>query len=278
MPTTDNDGINPHNADFPIVSPHPPIPVNVEPQITDNDTADTDEAGENDQQALISNVDPDLPAVDDGLSRLEQMTKDVLDQDTVEEIPQISEPSEQQASAETGESSHISSISGDIEATWSTSDDPNPTDKANATPIISIETRAPTEINAGQSAPVKITVRNLGETTAHGVIVQSSWTGMAKSLRCDPEPDSVNQNAIQFPARIIEPNCEDIFTFELVAEERGDIEVTADVSFDSDAERSAFMSEYLEATRDLLDRYGAKGANPYRVVLAIHPKTEGSMQ
>ena len=231
MPSTDNDGINPHNADFPFVSPPPTIPLNVEPQITDNVTADTDEAGENDQQALISNVDRDMPAVD-GLSQLEQMTNDILDQDTVEEIPQVSEPSEKQASAETDESSHISLISGDIEPKRP-SDDPNPTDKANATPIISIETRAPTEINAGQSAPVKITVRNLGETTAHGVIVQSSWTGMGESLRCDPEPDSVNQNAIQFPARTIEPNCEDIFTFELVAEERGDIEVTADVSFDT---------------------------------------------
>ncbi len=54
--------------------------------------------------------------------------------------------------------------------------------------------------------------------------------------------------------------------------------VSAEVSFDSDAERSAFMREYLEATKDLLDRYGAKGGKPYRVVLAIHPQTEGSMQ
>ncbi len=54
--------------------------------------------------------------------------------------------------------------------------------------------------------------------------------------------------------------------------------VSAEVSFGSDAERSAFMREYLEATRELLDRYGAKGGQPYRVVLAVHPKTEGSMQ
>ncbi len=54
--------------------------------------------------------------------------------------------------------------------------------------------------------------------------------------------------------------------------------VSAEVSFASDAERSDFMREYLEVTQDLLDRYGAKGDKPYRVVLAIHPKTEGSMQ
>lgn len=54
--------------------------------------------------------------------------------------------------------------------------------------------------------------------------------------------------------------------------------VSAEVSFASDAERSDFMREYLEVTKDLLDRYGAKGDKPYRVVLAIHPKTEGSMQ
>jgi DNA-binding transcriptional ArsR family regulator len=54
--------------------------------------------------------------------------------------------------------------------------------------------------------------------------------------------------------------------------------VSAEVSFASEAERSAFMREYLEATKDLLDRYGDKGGEPYRVVLAIHPQTEGSMQ
>ena len=54
--------------------------------------------------------------------------------------------------------------------------------------------------------------------------------------------------------------------------------VSAEVGFESDAERSDFMREYLEATKDLLDRYGAKAGKPYRVVLAIHPKTEGSLQ
>jgi len=66
--------------------------------------------------------------------------------------------------------------------------------------------------------------------------------------------------------------------------------VSAEVGFESDADRAAFMREYLETTRDLLDRYGAKGGAEYRVVLAIHPettktaktaktaKTEGSMQ
>jgi DNA-binding transcriptional ArsR family regulator len=56
--------------------------------------------------------------------------------------------------------------------------------------------------------------------------------------------------------------------------------VSAEVSFESDAERTDFMREYLEATRALLDRYGARDGAPYRVVLAIHPqtKTEGSLQ
>jgi DNA-binding transcriptional ArsR family regulator len=54
--------------------------------------------------------------------------------------------------------------------------------------------------------------------------------------------------------------------------------VSAEVSFASDADRSDFMHEYLTATRDLLDRYGAKRGEAYRVVLAIHPKTEGSIQ
>jgi len=42
--------------------------------------------------------------------------------------------------------------------------------------------------------------------------------------------------------------------------------------FASDAERAAFLREYLEATRALIDKYGGRRGPGYRVVLAVHPK------
>ncbi len=54
--------------------------------------------------------------------------------------------------------------------------------------------------------------------------------------------------------------------------------VSAEVCFADDEDRAAFMREYLEATRQLVDRYAAREGSPYRVVLAVHPDTERSLQ
>jgi hypothetical protein len=54
--------------------------------------------------------------------------------------------------------------------------------------------------------------------------------------------------------------------------------VSAQSHFASAEDRAAFMREYLEATRRLLDEYGSREGAAYRVVLAVHPQTEGSNQ
>ncbi len=54
--------------------------------------------------------------------------------------------------------------------------------------------------------------------------------------------------------------------------------VSAESRFASSEDRAAFMREYLEATRQLLDKYGSRQGAAYRVVLAVHPQTEGSNQ
>jgi DNA-binding transcriptional ArsR family regulator len=54
--------------------------------------------------------------------------------------------------------------------------------------------------------------------------------------------------------------------------------VSAEARFASPEARAAFMREYLETTRRLLDEYGAREGAPYRVVIAVHPQTEGSNQ
>jgi hypothetical protein len=47
--------------------------------------------------------------------------------------------------------------------------------------------------------------------------------------------------------------------------------VAADVSFASEADRSAFMEEYLAALGPLLKKYGAREGSPYRAVFAVYP-------
>jgi DNA-binding transcriptional ArsR family regulator len=50
--------------------------------------------------------------------------------------------------------------------------------------------------------------------------------------------------------------------------------VAAETRFASEEERAAFLREYLEATRALIDKYGGRRGAGYRVVLAVHPKIE----
>jgi DNA-binding transcriptional ArsR family regulator len=54
--------------------------------------------------------------------------------------------------------------------------------------------------------------------------------------------------------------------------------VSAETRFASSEDRAAFMREYLESTKRLLEKYGAEEGAPYRVVLTVHPQTEGSNQ
>jgi DNA-binding transcriptional ArsR family regulator len=52
--------------------------------------------------------------------------------------------------------------------------------------------------------------------------------------------------------------------------------VEADVRFADEAQRAAFLSEYVAAVGPLLKKYGVAGGEPYRVVLAVHPDPKES--
>ncbi|HET6529201.1 MAG TPA: helix-turn-helix domain-containing protein [Actinoplanes sp.] len=52
--------------------------------------------------------------------------------------------------------------------------------------------------------------------------------------------------------------------------------VEAEVRFADEAQRAAFLSEYVAAVGPLLKKYGVAGGDPYRVVLAVHPDPKES--
>jgi DNA-binding transcriptional ArsR family regulator len=54
-------------------------------------------------------------------------------------------------------------------------------------------------------------------------------------------------------------------------EEIASASVEADVHFASEADRAAFLDAYVEALRDLCDRFGAATGEPFRVVMAAFP-------
>jgi DNA-binding transcriptional ArsR family regulator len=61
-------------------------------------------------------------------------------------------------------------------------------------------------------------------------------------------------------------------------EEIASASVEAEARFASEAEREAFLDEYLRATAELLDKYGKREGAAYRVVLAAYPETEGGQE
>ena len=54
-------------------------------------------------------------------------------------------------------------------------------------------------------------------------------------------------------------------------EEIASAAVTADVRFESEEDRASFMDAYLRMTRELLERYGSKRGDRYRVMVAVYP-------
>jgi hypothetical protein len=50
--------------------------------------------------------------------------------------------------------------------------------------------------------------------------------------------------------------------------------VVAEARFNTEEDREAFFTEYVQAATRLLEQYGNKEGAPYRVVLAAYPDTE----
>ena len=61
-------------------------------------------------------------------------------------------------------------------------------------------------------------------------------------------------------------------------EEIASASVVAEAHFASEADREAFLAEYLAITADLLKKHGKKGGSGYRVLMAAYPETEGGSE
>jgi DNA-binding transcriptional ArsR family regulator len=58
-------------------------------------------------------------------------------------------------------------------------------------------------------------------------------------------------------------------------EEIASASVEAEVAFASEADRAAFLEEYLAAVGPLFSKYGRRQGDPYRVALAVYPEPGG---
>lgn len=103
-----------------------------------------------------------------------------------------------------------------------------------ALPVLSVETISPPEIIVNQSAIFRIQVNNLGDTTARGVLVQTTIPTIAKLKASDPQAQLEDEGVAKFPLGDIPPRTKRVITVELLPEERGTIDLKSRVGFQTD--------------------------------------------
>ncbi|MBI2481869.1 MAG: DUF11 domain-containing protein, partial [Planctomycetia bacterium] len=103
------------------------------------------------------------------------------------------------------------------------------------TPTLTLEKRAPTEVSVGQSAPFKIIVRNVGNVTAHGVLVTDRVPQGTKLVDASPEFTQTSDGAIAWQLGDLEPGDQAQVSIELMPLAEGEIGSVAQVSFRAQA-------------------------------------------
>jgi uncharacterized repeat protein (TIGR01451 family) len=103
------------------------------------------------------------------------------------------------------------------------------------TPTLTLEKRAPSEVSVGQAAPFKIIVRNVGDVTAHGVVVTDRVPQGTQLVDATPEFTEAADGAIAWQLGDLAPGDEAQVSIELMPLVEGEIGSVAQVSFRAQA-------------------------------------------
>ncbi len=103
------------------------------------------------------------------------------------------------------------------------------------TPSLTLEKRAPSEVSVGQAAPFKIIVRNVGNVTAHGVVVTDRIPQGTEFVNASPEFTKLNDDTIAWQLGDLEPGDQAQVSLELKPLVEGEIGSVAQVSFQTQA-------------------------------------------
>jgi len=116
------------------------------------------------------------------------------------------------------------------------SDTPGERDLEGAqTPTLTLEKRAPNEVSVGQAAPFKIIVRNVGNVTAHGVVVTDRVPQGTKLVDASPEFTETADGALAWQLGDLEPGDQAQVSIELMPLVEGEIGSVAQVTFRAQA-------------------------------------------
>ncbi|HRX81149.1 MAG TPA: hypothetical protein P5307_18900, partial [Pirellulaceae bacterium] len=134
-----------------------------------------------------------------------------------------------------GSAASVGSVAAVVASPLS-SDTPGGRDLEGAqTPTLTLEKRAPNEVSVGQAAPFKIFVRNVGNVTAHGVVVTDRVPQGTKLVDASPEFTETADGAIAWQLGDLDPGDEAQVSIELMPLVEGEIGSVAQVTFRAQA-------------------------------------------
>jgi uncharacterized repeat protein (TIGR01451 family) len=148
---------------------------------------------------------------------------------------------------------------GSLEAVGTGRPGPEELDGPQSAAVV-IHKKAPTEIRFGQPAMLEIVIRNVGQVTAEGVVVEDAIAEGTKLVRTNPEAEVVG-GRVRWTLGSIAPGQEITVTEELLAVREGMVGSVATVTFQASAATRS------RATRPLLE---LKHTGP-QMVLAGQP-------
>lgn len=103
------------------------------------------------------------------------------------------------------------------------------------TPTLTLEKRAPAEVSVGQEATFEITVRNVGDVIARGVVVTDRIPQGTRFVDASPEFSQTSDQALAWQLGDIDPGDRSTITLKLMPTEEGEIGSVAQLSFQAQA-------------------------------------------
>ena len=126
-------------------------------------------------------------------------------------------------------------------------------------PVISVETTGPSDINVGKTATFKITVKNVGDTPAEGLIIRTQLPATVEFESAAPKPEAIEEDAIRFYLGDVPARASRQISVNLVPQKRGAIDLATRASFSTSTKSSLHVRKSnlrIKAVSPLKAMYG----------------------
>jgi DNA-binding transcriptional ArsR family regulator len=122
-------------------------------------------------------------------------------------------------------------------------------------------------------------IETLFESVAGTFLVspRAAWGGDPRRIQAMADQHSL-ENLVLLGERLQQDATALLDRAAFDGEEISSAAVSAEIRFESEQDRAAFLKEYLKKLGPLIEKYGRKDGVPYRVALAVYPQTTSNVE